>query len=130
MTTDAPERRRDPRFETRNAVTFSHLNKEEHYIGLARNISRSGMYFRSSRELKSGSCIVILPLDCRATDLLWGDGEQGQAAEAFCALDNPSEDHHRFFVHMVTAQVVRCDLLDVNDKLRFGVAVDYLRPTV
>jgi hypothetical protein len=130
VSTEASEKRREPRYETRNAVTFSHLNKEEHYIGMARNISRCGMYFRSSRALKPGSCIVILPLDCRATDLLWGNGEQGRTAEAYCALDNRPDDAHRYFVHMVTAQVTRCDTLQVNDKLRFGVAVDYLRPTV
>ena len=84
------DNRREPRFETNNAITFSCLNKEAHYIGIARNISRSGMFFRSSRKLKPGTCLVILPLDCRATDLLWGNGDHGTMA-AVMALDGVLE---------------------------------------
>ena len=32
------DNRREPRFETNNAITFSCLNKEAHYIGIPRNI--------------------------------------------------------------------------------------------
>jgi hypothetical protein len=124
------EKRREPRHPTNNAITFCHINKEEHYIGIARNISRSGMYFCTRRELKPGNCIVILPLDCHATDLLWGDGEHGEVAESYCAVENRADENLRYFVNMVTAQVTRCEALPPGDRLRFGVAVDYLRPTL
>lgn len=130
MPTAYTENRREPRYATRHAITYCHINKEEHYIGIARNVSRSGMFFHTSRKIKPGNCIVILPLDCHAPDLLWGDGEHGEIAESYCAVENRTDEDIRHFVNMVTAQVTRCESIQNEGKLRFGIAVDYLRPTV
>jgi hypothetical protein len=127
---DPIDNRREPRFETSNAITFSCLNKEAHYIGIARNISRSGMFFRSSRKLKPGTCIVILPLDCRATDLLWGNGDHGMMAASLCAIEGGPNQNLKHFINMVTGKVTRCEHLDTGDLPAYGIAVDYIRPTV
>lgn len=129
MPSEQDQKRRAPRFETENAITYSHLNKEEHYIGIARNISRSGMFFLSSRYLKPRTNIVILPLNCRATDLLWGEGEQGALAESLCAITDRPEESLKHFGAMVTARVTRCEPREGGGKLQYGIAVDYIRPT-
>jgi hypothetical protein len=127
---DPNDNRREPRFETRNAITFSCLNKDAHYIGIAHNISRSGMFFRSGRKLKPGTCIVILPLDCRATDLLWGDGDHGMMAASLCAIEGGPNQNLKHFINMVTGKVTRCENLESGDQSAYGIAVDYIRPTV
>lgn len=127
---DPIDNRREPRFETSNAITFSCLNKEAHYIGIARNISRSGMFFCSSRKLKPGTCLVILPLDCRATDLLWGNGDHGMMAESLCAIEGGPNRNLKHFINMVTGKVTRCENIESGDPLSYGIAVDYIRPTV
>jgi len=124
------DNRRDPRIDARNAITFSHLNKEEHYVGIAQDFSRSGMFFHSSRKLKPGTCIVILPLNCYSTDLLWGDGECETVVASICATTDASGRKCKNFINMVTAQVTRCEFLDDAESLRYGVAVDYIRPTI
>jgi len=124
------DNRRDPRIDASNAITFSHLNKEEHYVGIAQDFSRSGMFFHSSRKLKPGTCIVILPLNCHSTDLLWGDGECETVAASICATTDASGRKCKNFINMVTAQVTRCEFLDDAESLRYGVAVDYIRPTI
>jgi hypothetical protein len=130
VSTEGNDNRRDPRIDARNAITFSQLNKEEHYVGIAQDFSRSGMFFRSSKELKPGTCIVILPLYCHSTDLLWGDGECETVATSFCATTDTPGRKRKNFINMVTAQVTRCEFLDDAESLRYGVAVDYIRPTI
>ena len=131
MTNEMSDKRREPRFTTNNAITFSQLNKNENYIGIVRNFSRSGMFFFSTRKLSPGSCIVILPLACGAAAPLWGDGECDVVADFACATENRPEDHQLAnFISMVTARVTRCESLEKANRLRFGVAVDYIRPTI
>ena len=124
------DNRRDPRTDASNAITFSQINKREHYVGVAQDFSRSGMFFRSSRKLKPGTCIVILPLNCNSTDLLWGDGEGGTVAATICAATDVPGQECKNFINMVTAQVTRCESLDDDQSMRYGIAVDYIRPTV
>jgi len=130
VSTKGNDNRRDPRNDARNAITFSLLNKDEHYVGVAQDFSRSGMFFRSSRKLKPGTCIVILPLNCQSTDLLWGDGECGTVAATICAAPDGPVQKCDTFINMVTAQVTRCECLDDTQALQYGVAVDYIRPTI
>ena len=130
MSIEGNDNRRDPRIDARNAITLSHLNKEEHYVGIAQHFSRSGMFFHSSRKLKPGTCIVILPLNCHSTDLLWGDGECETVVASICATTDASGRKCKNFINMVTAQVTRCEFLDDAESLRYGVAVDYIRPTI
>ena len=130
MSTEGNDNRRDPRTDAGNAITFSQLNREEHYVGVAQDFSRSGMFFRSSRELKPGTCIVILPLNCHSTDLLWGDGECGSVAASICAAADAPGQRSKNFINMVTAQVIRCEFLEDDQALRYGIAVDYIRPTI
>jgi len=130
VSTEGNDNRRDPRIDANNAITFSQINKREHYVGVAQDFSRSGMFFRSSRKLKPGTCIVILPLNCQSTDLLWGDGECGTVAAAICAIPNAPDQKSKSFINMVTAQVTRCEFLEDAQSLRYGIAVDYIRPTI
>jgi len=130
VSTEGNDNRRDPRIDASNAITFSQLNKQETYVGVAQDFSRSGMFFRSSRELKPGACIVILPLNCHSTDLLWGDGECGNVVASLCATSDAPGHIDNTFINLVTAQVKRCEVLDDAKTLRYGIAVDYIRPTI
>jgi hypothetical protein len=125
-----PENRRDPRTNAHQAISFSQLNKAENYVGITQDFSRSGMFFHSSRKLKSGACIVILPLDCHSRDHAWGDGACQKVASAICASTENSSTACRNFVNMVTAKVTRCEALGTTGLLPYGVAVDYIRPTI
>jgi hypothetical protein len=127
---ESRDKRRDLRYEANNAITFSHLNKNENYIGIVRNFSRNGMAFTTTREINPGSCIVIIPLVCGAADPLWGDGECGAVADSVCATENRPDPPSEGFINMVTAKVVRCESFKASDKLRYSVAVSYLRPAV
>ena len=130
MSNDIRESRREDRRGAHHAITFSLLNRRERYIGVTRNISRSGMLFHSSRKLKPGTCIVILPLQCPAADHFWGDGECGTLAVRICSGVGETVSDRQHFINMVTAQVTRCESLGTKEPLRFKVAVDYLRPAV
>jgi hypothetical protein len=131
LTNEMSDKRREPRYATHNPITFSQLNKSENYIGIVRNFSRSGMFFRSTRKLNPGSCIVIIPLVCGGADLLWGNGESDVVADSVCATDDRPEDPHAAsFINMVTARVTRCESIGDAGRLRYGVAVDYIRPMI
>ena len=130
VSSERHENRRDPRTNAYQAISFSQLNKTENYVGLAQDFSRSGMFFRSSRELKSGTCIVILPLDCHSSHYLWGDGVCQKVAAAICAATDRSGPECKNFINMVTAKVTRCEVWDETEMLPYGIAVDYIRPTV
>jgi hypothetical protein len=124
------DNRREPRYDANSAITFSQLNRSENYIGVVRNFSRSGMFFFSTRKLSRGNCIVILPLVCGGADLLWGDGEGSAVADAVCAIEGHPDARAASFINMVTARVTRCESLEDAGRLRYGVAVDYMRPTI
>jgi hypothetical protein len=128
--TENSDNRREPRQAANSAITFSQLNKKENYIGIAKNFSRSGMFFFSTRKLNPGTCIVILPLVCQSNDLLWGDGECGAVATSICSAAERQNQNMQNFVNMVTAKVTRCEFMKDAEKLRYAVAVDYLRPTI
>jgi hypothetical protein len=124
------DRRREPRYNANNAIRFSQLNRSENYIGIVHNLSRSGMFFLSTRKLNPGSCIVILPYVCKGADPLWGDGECSAVADSVCAVEVPQVGNAANISNMVTARVTRCESWEKAGRLRYGVAVDYLRPSI
>ena len=130
VSTGKGDKRREPRHGTNNPIRFSQLNKNENYVGLVRDYSRSGMFFFSARKLNPGTCIVIHPLDCHDTDVLWGHSQCGAVAVRVCSIEGSPGRQSQPFINMVTAQVVRCEPLKDSDDFRYGVAVDYIRPTI
>ena len=130
MASELSDKRRDNRYDTNSAITFSQLNRSEKYVGIVRNYSRNGMFFFSIRKLKTGSCIVINPLVCDSTDPLWGNGESGAVADSVCAVENRPNAQAASFINMVTARVTRCEFQENAGRLRYGVAVNYIRPSI
>ena len=130
MSKEKIDRRREPRYNSNNAIRFSQLNRNTSYIGIVHNYSRSGMFFLSTRKLNPGSCIVILPHVCDGADPLWGDGECSAVADSVCAVEDRQEVRAASFINMVTARVTRCESNEDAGGLRYLVAVDYIRPSI
>jgi hypothetical protein len=131
LNTDDPnEKRSQQRFNRANAIAYAFVNNLEHYVGLARDVSRDGMFFLTCRQLKPGTIVRIQPLDCQAPPILWGDGRCCRLAAAICEDPAPDATSRKDFANMVTAQVRRCEEVDENTPWRYGVGVSFMRPSV
>ena len=64
---------------------------------------------RALLRLPSGEMRQV-PLDCRATDLLWGNGDHGTMAASLCAIEGGPNQNLKHFINMVTGKVTRCAL--------------------
>ncbi len=124
------EKRAELRFHIENGIAYGFLNKAEQYVGIAKDVSRDGMFFLSSRQLKPGSILRIQPLDCQAATPPWQNRRGRRLADALCADPASSASSRKFFANMVTAEVKRCQIVDETTTWRYGIGVNFLRPTV
>lgn len=124
------EKRLDLRFHSENGIAYSFFNKAEQYVGIAKDVSRDGMFFLSRRQLKPGAVVCIQPLDCKTATLSWKNGRDRRLVNDLCTAASSSASTRKFFAHMVTAEVKRCQVVDETTTLRYGVGVNFLRPTV
>ena len=124
------EKRADLRFHSENGIAYSYFNKAEQYVGIAKDVSRDGMFFLSSRQLKPGTVVCIQPLDCKTAALPWKYGRSHRLANDLCTATSSSASTRKFFANMVTAEVKRCQVVEETTTWRYGVGVNFLRPTV
>jgi hypothetical protein len=124
------EKRADLRFHSENGIAYSFFNKAEQYAGIAKDVSRDGMYFLSRRHLKPGTVVCIQPLECKSATLYWENGHDRHLANDLCTATSSSASTRKFFAHIVTAEVKRCQVVDETTTWRYGVGVNFLRPTV
>ena len=92
---------------------------------MARNYSRSGMYFESDTPLAPGTTIVIRPLGC---DAAAGNYAKGPVPY-YCRDSRLNTGPCREIKLLVTAQVKRCD--KINDSKEFyGISVHFIEPAI
>jgi hypothetical protein len=118
------EKRNHPRCETDTAVNFSFLNRDEKYPALARNYCHTGMYFETNHALETGVIVLIRSEPCHETI------SEDKPAAIYCSHRMPADSACRQLKNMVTAQVKRCKRLPGEGEHRFGVAVEYVCPSV
>lgn len=125
------ERRKHNRCDQDTAIFYSFVNQTEQRTGLARNYSRSGMYFESDTPLLPGASIVIRATDCRV-----GDKDErpskGIPEAYYCkTADSSSLDNTCAEIKThVLAEVKRCERLKNQNSGRYGVGVHYISPAI
>ena len=124
------EKRVDLRFHSEIGIAYSFFNKAEKYVGMAKDVSRDGMFFMSRHQLKPGTVVCIQPLDCKTATPPWKNGCDRLLGNDLCTVAASSASTRKFFAHMVTAEVKRCHPVDETPTWRYGVGVNFLRPTV
>ena len=124
------EKRADLRFHSENGIAYSFFNREEQYAGIAKDVSRDGMFFLSRQQIKPGTVVCIKPLECKSATSSWEKGYDRHLVNDLCTASPSSASTRKFFAHIVTAEVKRCQVVDETTKWRYGVGVNFLRPTV
>jgi hypothetical protein len=123
--THAPENRRHFRCAGESPIIYSYLNRTERYAGLARNLSRSGMYFEGTKALPPGAFVVIQPSVRVQPGVPAPSPESGHPVPALGLGARCCPEHKA----LVMAQVKRCLRLE-GEPFRFGIGVQYTSPAV
>ena len=117
------KRRRHVRCQSDIAITFSLFNKTKQNQGIARNVSRSGIYFETTRKLSPGMLLVI------RNNAVATASRTTSATDAILSnIDMP--ELCREMKNQVVGEVKRCLKIMEGAKPRYGVAVSYLSPAV
>ncbi|MFZ7124983.1 MAG: hypothetical protein ACOWWM_02370 [Desulfobacterales bacterium] len=106
-------------------VSFSFLNQSVRYIGLARNFSRSGMYFESEKPVRIGSTIVIRPIGCQESEAAGDFGWVTIARSDVCGEPEAEAPPCREMKSMVMAEVKRCERIGAGMDV-YGIGVCYV----
>jgi hypothetical protein len=120
-----PDNRRHPRCAGDTPIVYSFLNRTERYAGMARNLSRSGMYFEGNRALPPGAFVVIQP----SVRLRPEPPDAGPRPEAPVPGVGWGARRCPEPLALVMAEVKRCLRLG-GGPLRFGIGVQYTSPAV
>ena len=120
----AREKRSHPRCHRDTTINFSYFNRVEKYSALARNYCHSGMYFETDRALATGVIILIRPEPCPE------NMPDNKSAPIYCTSRAADSAACQELKTLVTAQVKRCDKLSAESTYRYGVAVEYVGPSL
>lgn len=124
MTPTPKDLRRHPRCEEATGMIFTLLNETEEHIAIAKNYSRSGMFFESDRDLRIGTSVVLRPLDCGTES----DGDSGLPRPYYCAGKAvPTEACRELRIHTVAKVNRSTNLGSRNGIPRYGIAVEFLQ---
>ena len=115
--------RRHARCHSDIAITFSLFNKTKPNDGIARNISRSGIYFETTRKLSPGMLVVIRNKGTWISD-------HDSLKDGVILPQNAASKSCRDLKNLVVGEVKRCLTIEEGIKPRYGVAVCYLSPAV
>jgi hypothetical protein len=118
------EKRNHPRCQTDTAIYFSYFNREEKHAALARNYCHSGMYFETDHALQAGVIVLIRSEPCHE------NMSADKPAAIYCSARMPVDTACRQLKNLVTAQVKRCSRISGDRTYQYGVAVEYVRPSV
>lgn len=114
--------RRHPRCEETTVMICTLLNETEGRTVIAKNYSRSGMFFESDQDLHIGTSVVLRPSDCGTES----EGDSGLPRPYYCAgKPTPAEACQELRFHTV-AKVNRSMNLGTPDgRPCYGIAVDF-----
>jgi hypothetical protein len=104
-------------------MTYSLFNKTEQREAIARNVSRSGIYFETSRLLSPGLVIVI-----RNKGAMISEGTE--QTRYFIHPTDANSETCKELKTQVVGEVKRCEKLEEGPKRQYGVAVQYVSPSV
>lgn len=124
------ERRRNKRCNEDTGVVYSFFNHTEQHAAVARNYSKSGMYFETDRPLPPGTAIVIRTRECDDVDHPDGSRPERAAAAYYCKAAQLLPAACRELNTLVVAEVKRCEDCSDLDRERYGIGVQYMRPAV
>ena len=103
------ERRRNKRCNEDTGIGYSFFNHTKQHAAVARNYSRSGMYFESDRPLPPGTTIVIRTLDCETADNRYGSSFERGPAAYYCKDAQLPSEACQDLKTLVVAEVKRCE---------------------
>ena len=124
------ERRKNKRCNQDTGIAYSFLNQTEQHAALARNYSKSGMYFESNRPLIPGTTIVVRTIGCNpAYESHAGNSEQ--APEPYYCKDSQLRSEAcQEIKTLAVAQVRYCENFKDLDNEQYGIGVHYISPAV
>ena len=120
---EEPKRRRHSRCVNDAEVAFSIINKTQRNEAIARNYSHSGIYFEAIRFLAPGTLIVIRHKGYDAS----GDMQPQSVSMPLTVADSEACQELKM---QVVGQVKRCEKLGEDLKPLYGIAVQYVSPSV
>jgi hypothetical protein len=104
-------------------MTYTRLNATGGHAVIAKNYSRSGMFFESETNLPPGTDIVLRPMDCEGPDTSGADIPKPY----FCSGTVPTAGPCLELRFHTIATVQRCVALENPDAPpRYGIAVDFV----
>ena len=124
------ERRKHPRCTEDTRIVYSFINQSEHHAAMLRNYSRFGMYFESDDSLSLGTTIVIRTLGCDTPSEPDAGSPANGPSPFYCKDFRLAPDQCRELKTLVTAQVKRCEKTQNISEKRYGINVNFVRPTI
>jgi len=97
---------------------------------VARNYSKSGMYFETDRPLPPGTTIVTRTQDCDDVDSSEGGNSEAGPAAYYCKAVQLLPEACRELNTLVVAEVKRCEDCSDLSRERYGIGVQYMHPAV
>lgn len=123
------EQRKTKRYVQDARIVFFFLNRAEENRALARNFSRSGMYFEAARPLAAKTLIGIRTIECVPANPAGGSEEQERASEQTGSGVPPDERGCINLKSLVVAEVKRCEPTH-GGAARYGIGVHFVSPAV
>lgn len=124
------ERRRHPRCNLHRKIVFSHGSQEQIHRGLAKNHSRSSLYFESAVAMVPGTLLFIRTaggVESKARDT--GRSASRPLSEKRLAGKQPPAACSEGKT-VVVGQVRRCVEIPGSEKALYGTGVAYVSPAV
>ena len=118
-----PRRRRHHRCTRDVDVTYAIINKRQQSGAVARNYSRSGMYFETNASLSPGTLIVVRSKGYEFSDAIEAEDDSDITEDADAAACQELKNQ-------VVGEVKRCVKIEANFETRYGIAVCYVSPAV
>ena len=117
------EKREHQRCNIDTSVLFSFFHQSNTYSAVARNYSHTGMYFETDKKLQPGIIIMIRPLTC-------GLKSSTEHQPVYCGHGSKKEPACHQLKSMVSGRVTRCQRIGSADPAQYGIAVEYVSPSV
>jgi hypothetical protein len=123
------EHRKTKRYVQDAQIAFFFLNRTEEHSAVARNFSRSGMYFETDRPLAVRTLIGIHAKGCGPAHPSDGAEDRRSASSQTPGDLLPEERGCIHLKSLVVAEVKRCELTH-GGAGRYGIGVHFVSPAV
>jgi len=124
------ERRKNKRCDQDTGIAYSFFNQTAQHAAVARNYSRSGMYFESVRPLTPGATIVIRTIGCNTAHDSSASRIERVPEPYYCKDSTPKSEICQEIKTHVVAEVKRCENCKDLNREHYGIGVHYMSPAV